>query len=189
MRFLTLSLLAHLLLLAPIYFLLRPAPEEDTGLQLSKGEIFVGGNPNAETMPENTSAPSPSPLNANSEPPTGSALGSLPANGQPQTANGTSEAHLAHAITIAYPALSARLGEAGKVSVTLEVSETGQASNAKVVRSSGFYRLDQAALAGLADALYAPANRNGAPVPSQKEITVDFRLQPSGSPGSVEIAP
>jgi len=49
----------------------------------------------------------------------------------------------------AYPSLSRKLGETGKVVLRVELDETGRVSAARVVTSSGFDRLDAAALAAV----------------------------------------
>lgn len=60
-----------------------------------------------------------------------------------------------------YPAPSRRLGETGAVVLRVELSETGHVAQARVERSSGHPRLDEAALAAVRTWRCTPASRNG----------------------------
>lgn len=62
-----------------------------------------------------------------------------------------------------YPALSRRLAEAGAVVLWVELNEAGQVAMARVHSSSGFDRLDDAALAAVRRWTCAPPLRNGRP--------------------------
>lgn len=64
----------------------------------------------------------------------------------------------------AYPPQSRRLGETGVVVLRVELSETGNVALARVDRSSGFARLDEAALTAVRTWRCTPASRNGQPV-------------------------
>ncbi len=64
----------------------------------------------------------------------------------------------------AYPALSRRLGEEGKLMLQVELDKTGRVSKAKVIESSGYSRLDNAALSAVKTWRCRPATRNGEPV-------------------------
>jgi periplasmic protein TonB len=59
----------------------------------------------------------------------------------------------------AYPALSRRLGETGKVTVLVELDETGAVASARVSESSGYTRLDEAALSAVRSWRCNPARR------------------------------
>src|SRR5690606_14422913 len=48
-----------------------------------------------------------------------------------------------------YPALSRRLGEEGKLMLQVELDESGRISNTRIINSSGYSRLDNAALAAV----------------------------------------
>jgi protein TonB len=63
--------------------------------------------------------------------------------------------------TPAYPALSKRLGEQGRVVIRTFISTDGTATQAHVSQSSGFDRLDQAALSTALKWHYAPGRRAG----------------------------
>lgn len=64
----------------------------------------------------------------------------------------------------AYPPQSRRLGETGVVVLRVELSETGNVALARVDRSSGYSRLDEAALIAVRTWRCTPATRNGHPV-------------------------
>lgn len=63
-----------------------------------------------------------------------------------------------------YPAISRRLGEEGKVVLRVELDETGQVERATIKISSGYARLDEAALATVKRWRCRPASRDGAAV-------------------------
>ncbi|MEQ1591714.1 MAG: energy transducer TonB [Thiobacillaceae bacterium] len=64
----------------------------------------------------------------------------------------------------AYPALSKKMGEEGKVVLRVELDEAGRFATVRVVSSSGFSRLDEAALTAVKNWHCNPAQRNGQPV-------------------------
>lgn len=77
----------------------------------------------------------------------------------------------------AYPALSRRLGESGRVVIRLLVGTDGRALEAHVARSSGFERLDQTALETARDRWrYAPGTRGGTPEPMWVMVPINFVL-------------
>lgn len=60
-----------------------------------------------------------------------------------------------------YPAISRRLGEEGKVILRVELDETGRVDRVTVKTSSGFARIDEAALATVKRWRCNPARRDG----------------------------
>jgi periplasmic protein TonB len=62
-----------------------------------------------------------------------------------------------------YPVFSKRLGEQGSVYIRFFVNAEGTAENTEVERSSGFERLDQAALAFVQQSRYKPGTLDGVP--------------------------
>jgi len=62
-----------------------------------------------------------------------------------------------------YPALSKRLGEQGTVTVRVLIGTDGSAQQGEIQQSSGFDRLDQAALATVLKWRYVPGKRAGKP--------------------------
>jgi len=76
-----------------------------------------------------------------------------------------------------YPTVSRRLGETGKVVLRVELDETGRVSAAKVVTSSGYPRLDEAALATVRTWRCQPAQRDGQAVRAVAVQPFDFTLE------------
>lgn len=77
----------------------------------------------------------------------------------------------------AYPRMSRRLGETGKTVLRVELDETGQVGAAQVITSSGFERLDAAALAAVKTWRCRPAQRDGAAVRSVATQPFNFTLE------------
>lgn len=71
------------------------------------------------------------------------------------------------------PAISRRLGEYGTVLLRVTVGVNGTATRVELARSSGYERLDKAALEGARKLKFRPATRNGVPV----EWTYDFPVR------------
>lgn len=63
-----------------------------------------------------------------------------------------------------YPALARRMGEEGEVVLRVELSEDGQIASVRIATSSGFRRLDEAALAAIKNWRCHAAQREGQPV-------------------------
>ncbi|WP_090828244.1 energy transducer TonB [Nitrosovibrio tenuis] len=77
----------------------------------------------------------------------------------------------------AYPALSRRLGEEGKLMLRVELDEKGRVNVAQVINSSGFKRLDEAAMAAVKTWRCNPPVRNGQPVRAVALQPFNFVLQ------------
>jgi len=77
----------------------------------------------------------------------------------------------------AYPALSRRLGEEGKLVLRVELDEKGHVNEAQVVNSSGFKRLDEAAMTAVKTWRCNPPVRNGQPVRAVALQPFNFVLQ------------
>jgi periplasmic protein TonB len=76
-----------------------------------------------------------------------------------------------------YPRLSRRLGEAGLVVVRVYVDEAGLPRSVQLAQSSGFARLDEAALAGVQRARFKPYSENGVPTAGWARIPIPFELE------------
>ena len=77
----------------------------------------------------------------------------------------------------AYPALSKRLGEQGKVVVRVLIDTDGTAKNAEIRQSSGFERLDLAALATVQRWRYVPGKRGGVPEAMWFNVPINFVME------------
>ncbi len=77
----------------------------------------------------------------------------------------------------AYPPLSKRLGEQGKVVVRVLIGTDGRAQQAEIRTSSGYDRLDLAALATVRQWRYVPGTRNGMPEAMWFNVPINFVLE------------
>lgn len=75
-----------------------------------------------------------------------------------------------------YPPLSKRLGEQGKVIIRAYIDERGVATKAEVRTSSGYDRLDQAALETVLKWRYVPGKRSGVPEGMWFNVPISFVL-------------
>ena len=89
----------------------------------------------------------------------------------------SSDADYLHNPKPAYPANSRRLGEQGKVIVRVLIGSDGTAQKAEVRQSSGFERLDLAALATVQRWRYVPGKRGGVPETMWFSVPVNFVLE------------
>jgi protein TonB len=76
-----------------------------------------------------------------------------------------------------YPAMSKRLGEQGKVVVRVLIGVDGSAQKADINKSSGFDRLDQAALKTVLSWRYSPGKRNGVVEAMWFNVPINFVLE------------
>lgn len=76
-----------------------------------------------------------------------------------------------------YPALSRRLGEQGKVVVRVLISVDGRVLRAQLNSSSGYERLDQAALATVRSWRFTPGMRGGVPEEMWWNVPINFVLE------------
>lgn len=130
---------------APAPLAVPATATEPDNAALSPAPVTVAANP-ASTTSNNTS------------PPTGTAVA---ANRAPALELPSSDADYLNNPKPAYPAVSKRLGEQGKVVIRTFIGVDGTAQQAQIKQSSGFDRLDQAALATALKWRYAPGKRAG----------------------------
>lgn len=76
-----------------------------------------------------------------------------------------------------YPRLSRRLNESGLVVVRVFVDVDGLPRTVQVVQSSGYARLDEAALEGVRRARFRPYAENGRPTAGWARIPIPFELE------------
>jgi len=77
----------------------------------------------------------------------------------------------------AYPPISKRLGEQGKVVVRVLIGVDGVAQRAEIRQSSGFDRLDQAALTTVQRWRYVPGKRGGVAEAMWFNVPINFVLE------------
>lgn len=76
-----------------------------------------------------------------------------------------------------YPRASRRLGESGLVVVRVFVDADGMPRQVQIAQSSGFVRLDEAALEGVRRARFKPPTENGRPTAGWARIPIPFELE------------
>lgn len=76
-----------------------------------------------------------------------------------------------------YPATARERGEQGEVLLEIAVTAEGTVSEAKVVSSSGFAALDDAAVKAVRRAKFVPAKSEGRAVSGRVRLTLAFRLK------------
>ena len=77
----------------------------------------------------------------------------------------------------AYPAMARRNGEEGRVQISVRVSAQGRAEQVEVRHSSGYARLDEAALATVRQWRFVPARRGEEAVAASVLVPIVFRLE------------
>jgi protein TonB len=83
---------------------------------------------------------------------------------------------VAHSTQPAYPPMSRRMNEEGVVALAVLVDERGRPAEVRVEHSSGFPRLDQAAVEGLRKWRFQAAVRDGVATRAWTTVRVRFRL-------------
>lgn len=76
----------------------------------------------------------------------------------------------------AYPALSRRYGEQGKVALRVHVGPAGQVLEVEIRDSSGHQRLDRAAQAAVREWRFVPARRGDVPIAAWVVVPISFVL-------------
>ena len=76
-----------------------------------------------------------------------------------------------------YPQASRESNERGKVGLMISLTRRGKVTDAVVESSSGFPRLDEAAIQYLMTHWHYKANQDGQPMPMAVRVDVNFRLQ------------
>jgi protein TonB len=76
----------------------------------------------------------------------------------------------------AYSRTSARMRESGKALVRVFIDEQGMPRDVQLVASTGFSRLDDAAVTAVRNARFKPCLENGVPVAGWASIPIEFEL-------------
>jgi protein TonB len=95
----------------------------------------------------------------------------------PDSAEGViSEAEAINGYTPAYPRISKNRGEEGTVTLAVQVLLDGSVGKVELLQSSGFSRLDAAAVKGACKTAFRPAIRSGHAAESTTQLSYTFRL-------------
>lgn len=145
----------------------RAAPEAPTAMPAAPA-------PPVETVP---AAP---PVQAAAAPPPVASAGSSAASAgtQPTSAPRFDAAYLANPPP-AYPMISRRLGEEGRVLLRVHVEPDGRPSSVELRDSSGYGRLDDAAMRAVRGWRFVPAKRGDQPVAAWVLVPINFTLKNS----------
>ena len=135
-----------------------PAPDAPTGT--------LESDPAPAVEPTPTPPPAPAPQPATAAKPSGSEV-QLP----------SSNAAYLNNPRPTYPAISRRMNEQGKVLLRVLVDENGAPQQIEINQSSGFDRLDKAALASVRQWRFVPGKRNGVPEAMWNIVPVNFVLE------------
>jgi len=145
----------------------RPTAKAAPQLQAVPGSQPSPNAPAAVTAPQPAAAPIGAPVAAEAVAPAAPARVELP----------STDADYLNNPRPAYPPLSKRMGEQGKVVVRVLIGADGLPQKADIRTSSGFERLDQAALATVMKWRYVPGKRAGAPEAMWFNVPINFVLE------------
>ena len=163
----------------------KPLPVPKPALQPKEQQLAPAATPPAALpLASNNPAPAPNAPTGSLSPQTAAALvaAAAPAPAAAPTAAATIAStlptvdaeHSANEALFRAPSISSRLGEFGSVGLMVTVGVSGSATRVSVVRSSGFTRLDNAALEGARKAKYKPATKGGLPVEASYPWTISY---------------
>jgi len=76
-----------------------------------------------------------------------------------------------------YPAMSKRLGEQGKTVVRVLIGADGLPKSARVLQSSGYERLDEAAMEAVMRWRFVPGKRDGVPTAMEYNAPINWVLK------------
>ncbi|WP_198972936.1 energy transducer TonB [Xylophilus sp. ASV27] len=133
-----------------------PSPNAPTGVT----------TPQPPAPPIEAPAPAPSPPPAPPAPPA-----------PPQIVLPSSDADYLQNPKPAYPAISKRLGEQGKVEIRVLINAQGQPERAEISKSSGYERLDKQAYETVLKWRFTPGKRNGVAEAMWFKVPINFVLE------------
>ncbi len=155
----------------------QPEPQEVEPQPLEP-QPAVEAQPRVTEQP--TPAPQPAPQQPEVKPAAQSAVASAASvqqDADQQQAGVEAEALVSHLHQPRYPFLSRRRGEEGQAQVLVRVEADGRVTQVTLEHSSGFDRLDQAALDACRKSRFVPATENGQPVTSWARVPFVFSLK------------
>jgi len=124
-------------------------------------------------------APRPAPAPAASPAPAPPAAPSAPTSGSGPVAVANLTTNLLSGSPPAYPVEARHKREEGTVTLRLVISRDGRVSAISIQRSSGFPKLDEAALAAVRKWRWSPTIRDGRPVEISGLVRIPFVLRKS----------
>lgn len=124
----------------------------------------------AMLRPEPAGAPTTAPASETSSQPAAATAASTPDTS-------ASDADYSRNPPPPYPPISRRMREQGQVMLSVLVTPEGTVKEAAIEKSSGYARLDQAALDAVRDWVFVPAKRAGIAVLSRVKVPVNFVLR------------
>ena len=89
-------------------------------------------------------------------------------------------ANIGHPQAVKYPMDAQRAGEEGTVAIQVYVLDSGRIHRARLLRSSGIDRLDNAALESVLGWHFKPATRNGQPTSGWATVQVVYKVPAPG---------
>lgn len=138
-------------------------------------ETVRSENPRSEPQSEPRSAPAQTPASA-SIPAPAEAPQPTPAPSLPVTQPRFNADYLDNPKP-PYPSAARRMGEEGEVRLRVHVDPAGNAQQVEVFRSSGFARLDQAALHTVKQWRFIPARQGDQPISAWVIVPIQFSLR------------
>jgi protein TonB len=156
----------------------KPAPAKPKPL-LSSSNSTADINAAEKTQAAQTpveSSPPPAPAATTAAPTTSTASRGAQSEAAPVTQPHLNADYLNNPPP-AYPRISRRLGEQGKVLLRVRVNTDGTVAQLSVRQTSGFDRLDQAALKTVKNWRFVPARQGGRVVPAWVVVPVSFSLK------------
>ncbi len=150
----------------------KPAKTPPVRQLVAEAPVITESEPVAPPPPEVEAEPEPEPA---PEPVAEAPRPQMPAG--PVMLSSELSVACPHLNAPAYPPLSRRLGEEGKLVLRVELDEKGHVNVARVLNSSGFKRLDEAAMAAVKTWRCNPPLRNGQPVRAIALQPFNFVLQ------------
>ena len=154
----------------------RPAPAQPPVPALAPAPLANTPAP-SHLAPAASASPTPTAAPAGIQPGTPPLSGSAQAAPPARVELPSSSADYLNNPKPVYPPASKRMGEQGLVVVRVLIGADGQAQRAELRQSSGFERLDQAALATTLKWRYVPGKRAGQPEAMWFNVPINFVLE------------
>lgn len=156
-----------------------PQPPAPTRPQAAPQPVALPDLPPSDAAPAGTAEAQPTapPSTAPSSAPPTAIASPAPPPAPPRVELPSSDADYLQNPRPPYPALSRRMGEQGQVLVRVLIGADGRALQAEVHRSSGYERLDQAALQTVLKWRYLPGKRGGVPEAMWFNVPLNFVLE------------